>query len=280
MHFGLFNFKTIEPVFLLTALMFFCVGCNEDPPAKRVSSPLSSNQRKVAKARPEGIPAKENRTNAADNPRLSSKRHRMVDYQIKARGLEDKRIIDAFLKVERHRFVPEIYISNAYEDRPLPIGEGQTISQPFIVAYMTYILNLTKSDKVLEIGTGSGYQAAILGELSDHVYSIEVIPSLGQKAEGLLQGLGYTNVRVKIGDGYQGWQEHAPYDAIIVTCAPSHIPEPLKDQLKEGGRMIIPVGEGYSQNLVLLQKKDDQLIKKNVFPVLFVPMVDDTGKKY
>jgi protein-L-isoaspartate(D-aspartate) O-methyltransferase len=221
--------------------------------------------------------------NASDETTPSSysaERKRMVAYQIRARGITDKRIIDAFLKVERHRFVPKRYIRNAYEDRPLPIGEDQTISQPYIVAFMTHALELSRTDKVLEIGTGSGYQAAILAELCDHVFTIEVIPSLGRKAEALLKELGYENVKVKIGDGYQGWNEHAPYDAIIVTCAPTHVPEPLKKQLKDGGRMIIPLGEAYHQELVLLRKRGGQLKQERVLPVRFVPMVDETGRRY
>jgi len=221
----------------------------------------------------------QNSDNTPPSP-FFSERKNMVDNQIIRRGIETKKIIDAFLKVERHRFVPEKYIPNAYEDHPLPIGEDQTISQPFVVAFMTDILNLTKTDKVLEIGTGSGYQAAILGELCDSVFTIEIIESLGKKAKTILNQLGYTNIQVKIGDGYQGWQEHAPFDAIIVTCAPSHIPEPLKEQLKEGGKMIIPVGETYDQNLIFLRKKDNELIEENVFPVLFVPMVNEAGKSY
>lgn len=209
-----------------------------------------------------------------------AEREQMVVHQIKRRGIKDPKIINAFLKVERHRFVPKRYLANAYEDRPLPIGEGQTISQPYIVAFMTDVLNLSRSDKVLEIGTGSGYQAAILGELSDNVFTIEINEPLGKRADKLLKELGYTNVKVKIGDGYKGWQEHAPYDAIIVTCAPSHVPAPLKEQLKEGGRMIIPVGGRFNQSLVLLRKIDNALEEENVLPVLFVPMVDPTGKKY
>jgi protein-L-isoaspartate(D-aspartate) O-methyltransferase len=204
----------------------------------------------------------------------------MVKYQIEARGIDDKKVLDALLRVERHRFVPDRYIPHAYEDRPLSIGEGQTISQPYIVAFMTHVLSLSRTDKVLEIGTGSGYQAAILGELCDNVYTIEVIPSLGLKAQGLLKELGYDNVRVKIGDGYEGWKEYAPYDAIIVTCAPTHVPEPLKEQLKEGGRMVIPVGEMYNQKLVLLRKAGDRLIEEKTLPVRFVPMVNETGETY
>jgi len=221
--------------------------------------------------------------NASENTTpssYSSERKRMVEYQIKARGIDDQKVIDAFLKVERHRFVPDRYIPHAYEDRPLPIGQGQTISQPYIVAFMTHVLSLSRTDKVLEIGTGSGYQAAILGELSDNVFTVEVIPSLGRRAEDLLRELGYENVRVKIGDGYEGWKEHAPFDAIIVTCAPTHVPEPLKEQLKEGGRMIIPVGEAYNQNLVLLRKIGDTLKQERTLPVRFVPMINEAGDKY
>ena len=214
------------------------------------------------------------------SPPYFSERKQMVEDQIIARGIHDKKIIEAFLKVERHRFVPEKYISRAYGDHPLPIGEGQTISQPYIVAYMTYILNLSKTDKVLEIGTGSGYQAAILGEISDNVFTIEINGPLGRDADKLLRELGYTNVRVKVGDGYKGWKEYAPFDAIIVTCAPTHVPGPLKEQLKEGGRMIVPVGDSYDQKLVYIQKIDNELKQQNEFPVMFVPMVDPAGKKY
>jgi len=174
-------------------------------------------------------------------------RQKMVNEQIIARGVRAESVIKAMQKVERHLFVPEQYRNFAYSDRPLPIGEGQTISQPYIVALMTELLDLKKSDKVLEIGTGSGYQAAILAEICDSVYTIEIIPSLGKQAQALLRELGYHNIHCKIGDGYLGWPEHAPYDGIIVTCAPSKIPQPLKEQLAEGGRMVIPVGATYTQ---------------------------------
>lgn len=209
-----------------------------------------------------------------------NERKQMVERQIKARGITEEKILEAFLRVERHRFVPEILVNNAYEDRPLPIGEGQTISQPYIVAIMTKVLNLLKHEKVLEIGTGSGYQAAILGEICDSVFTIEIIESLGKKAQKLLIELGYSNIKSKIGDGYQGWEEYAPFDAIIVTCAPTHVPEPLKAQLKEGGRMIIPVGEIWDQKLVLMRKKNSKLIEENVLSVRFVPMVNPEGKTY
>ncbi|MBS3732054.1 MAG: protein-L-isoaspartate(D-aspartate) O-methyltransferase [Desulfobacterales bacterium] len=207
-------------------------------------------------------------------------RMEMIRQQIKSRGIDDPEILAAFEKVKRHRFVPERVKKFAYQDRPLPIGEGQTISQPYIVALMTSVIDPGQTDKVLEIGTGSGYQAAILAELCKQVYTIEIIGSLGKKARQTLSDLGYDNVAVKIGDGYKGWPEHAPYDAIIVTCAPTEVPEPLKDQLAEGGRLVIPVGENYDQNLVLFEKKEDRLLKKNIIPVLFVPMVDEEGKQY
>lgn len=210
---------------------------------------------------------------------FQEERKQMVEEQIMKRGISDSLIIEAFLNVPRHRFVPIKYRKMSYKDRPLPIGEGQTISQPYIVAIMTQILNLSKTDKVLEIGTGSGYQAAILGELSDSVYTIEIIESLGNRANKLLREMGYDNVKVKIGDGYQGWKKYAPFDAIIVTCAPTEIPNALKNQLNEGGRIIIPVGSFY-QNLVYLRKVDNKIKKEKVFPVRFVPMVDTSGKKY
>lgn len=204
----------------------------------------------------------------------------MVQNQIQMRGVADKRVLEAMRKVERHRFVPQAYQSEAYEDYPLPIGEGQTISQPYIVAFMTEALELKSEDKVLEIGTGSGYQAAILAEICDSVFTMDIYPSLAVNAEITLKELGYDNVFVKTGDGYQGWEEHAPYDAIIVTCSPTHIPEKLEAQLAEGGRMIIPVGQTYSQELILLEKKNGKMQKKNVLPVRFVPMIDAKGHKY
>jgi protein-L-isoaspartate(D-aspartate) O-methyltransferase len=212
--------------------------------------------------------------------RFKELRENMVRSQIVARGVTDKAVIEAMRKVERHLFVPEVYIQQAYGDHPLPIGYGQTISQPYIVAFMTEILKLDKSSKVLEVGTGSGYQAAILAEICDSVYTVEIVEELGNRAKQLFKELGYNNIKVKIGDGYEGWAKYSPYDAIIVTCAPTHVPEPLKDQLKEGGRMIIPVGERYIQELVLLTKKNDTLRHSSVLDVRFVPMVDEKDKIY
>jgi len=214
-------------------------------------------------------------SNSQDYKKL---REKMVKNQIKRRGVSDKEVLEAMNKVERHLFVPKKYVNNAYDDSPLPIGEGQTISQPYIVAFMTEILKLDKTKKVLEIGTGSGYQAAILSEVAGEVYSIELIESVGKHAKTLLKKLNYNNVEVKIGDGYQGWKEHAPFDAIIVTCSPTHIPEKLKEQLSEGGLMIIPVGPRFAQELILLKKKNGKIKQTDVIAVRFVPMKDDDGR--
>ncbi|MBI4651036.1 protein-L-isoaspartate(D-aspartate) O-methyltransferase [Candidatus Desantisbacteria bacterium] len=206
-------------------------------------------------------------------------REDMVEF-IKQRGIKDEKVLDVMRKVKRHLFVPESMVENAYVNDPLPIGEGQTISQPYIVAFMTEVLNVKPDEKVLEIGTGSGYQAAILSELAKEVYTIEIIEVLGKKAEKTLKDLGYKNVKVKIGDGYKGWIEYAPYDVIIVTCAPDRIPEPLVKQLKDGGRMIIPVGESYNQELIMIEKINGIVSQKGVLPVIFVPMTGDGIKKH
>ena len=212
---------------------------------------------------------------------LEKQRQRMVSMQIRARGVGDPAVLAAMSAVPRHRFVPSQYQAMAYEDRPLPIGHGQTISQPYIVAKMSELLAIKRDDRVLEVGTGSGYQAAILAELGARVFSIEIIAVLGSGAEKVLGELGYGRVQVKIGDGYLGWPEHAPFDGIIVTCAPSHIPRPLQDQLAEGGRMVIPVGPaGGLQKLVLLRKVKGQIKQEKIFDVLFVPMKDNKGESY
>ena len=186
-------------------------------------------------------------------------------------------MLEAIGTVPRHQFVPEDEMPYAYENRPLPIGRGQTISQPYIVAIMTDLLKVTSNSKVLELGTGSGYQAAILAELVDQVYSIEIIEFLGEQARKRLKRLGYSNVKVKIGDGYYGWEEHGPFDAIIVTAAGSHIPPPLIKQLKPGGRLMIPIGSAFmTQQLLLVNKeKDGKIITRQILPVRFVPL---TGK--
>ncbi len=203
---------------------------------------------------------------------LARERDRMVQWQLAGRDIRDARVLAAMAKVPRHEFVPESLRDQAYDDRPLPIGHDQTISQPYIVAFMTERLRPDKADRVLEIGTGSGYQAAVLAELVAEVYSIEIVDPLARQARATLERLGYRNIHLKSGDGYQGWKEHAPFDAIIVTCAPDHVPQPLVDQLKEGGRMIVPVGESYNQELVLLEKRAGELQRHAVLPVRFVPM--------
>jgi protein-L-isoaspartate(D-aspartate) O-methyltransferase len=204
---------------------------------------------------------------------FAAQRQRMVERQLKARDIKDARVLAAMGKVPREAFVPPNSRDASYEDGPLPIGYDQTISQPYIVAFMTEQLRLRPSDRVLEIGTGSGYQAAILAELVSEIYSVEIVEPLARAAEATLQRLGYKNVRVKIGDGYKGWPEQAPFDAIIVTCAPDKIPQPLIDQLKDGGRMVIPVGERFAQQLYLLEKKNGQLKESVTLPVRFVPML-------
>ena len=203
-------------------------------------------------------------------------RGEMVQNQIAARDVQDQRVLQAMREVPRHLFVPPQLRAHAYEDQPLPIGSDQTISQPYIVAFMTELLRPRAADKVLEIGTGSGYQAAILSGLVQQVYSIEIVPSLASEAESRLKRLGFSNVSVKAGDGYLGWPEHAPFDAIVVTAAPPEIPPALVKQLKRGGRMVLPVGRaGKTQNLLLLEKSknSDQIVGRTVIPVRFVPMV-------
>ncbi|MDG5813777.1 protein-L-isoaspartate(D-aspartate) O-methyltransferase [Chitinispirillales bacterium ANBcel5] len=206
-------------------------------------------------------------------------RERMVSEQIEARGITNREVVGALKSVKRHKFVPDSVRFLSYGDHPLPIGEGQTISQPFIVALMTQVIEPHTEMRVLEIGTGSGYQAAVLAELCKEVYTIEIVESLGKRAKKVLDDL-CDNVYVKIGDGYKGWPDHAPFDAIIVTCSPTHVPEPLIEQLKDGGKMIIPVGEDGSQELVLMTKIGDELKKDAIIPVRFVPMVDFEGKTY
>ncbi len=202
-------------------------------------------------------------------------RKNMVEQQIRNRGVHDQKVLDVMLKVKRHLFVPMESRRSAYNDHPLPIGHNQTISQPYIVALMTALADLKETDKVLEIGTGSGYQAAVLAELAKEVYTIEIIAELAERAESLLNELGYTNIKVRHGDGYKGWPEHAPFDAIIVTAAPPEIPQELINELAEGGRMVLPVGVHDNQVLKLLIKKHGEIVEKNVIPVKFVPMVKE-----
>lgn len=203
---------------------------------------------------------------------FTQRRQQMITGQIKARGIKDPSVLKALENVLRHKFVPLSQRHLSYEDHPLPIGEGQTISQPYIVALMTELMGLKGNEKVLEIGTGSGYQAAVLGEIAQEVYTIEIVESLATRSRQVLSELGYDNVFVKHGDGFQGWPEHAPYDAIMVTCAPAEIPSALIEQLAEGGRLVIPVGT-FFQQLKVVEKRNGQITETDIIPVRFVPMV-------
>ncbi len=204
-------------------------------------------------------------------------RRRMVKTQIKMRGVKDPRVLQAMLKVPRHLFVPEEYRNHAYNDYPLPIGYGQTISQPYIVAAMTELLDLKGDEKVLEIGTGSGYQTALLAELAGEVYTVERIPQLLERAKQVLSSLGYTNIYFKLADGTLGWPENAPFDRIMVTAAAPDLPQPLIDQLAEGGIMVIPVGSRYLQTLKVVVKTGDKLRIKRVMECTFVPLIGEYG---
>ncbi len=201
-------------------------------------------------------------------------RQAMVKYQIEGRGVADPKVLDAMRRVERHQFVPLDLVSQAYADSPLPVGEGQTISQPYIVALMTELARIKKDFTVLEVGTGCGYQTAVLSVLAREVYSIEILRTLGTETKSRLSILGYSNVQIRIGDGYQGWPEAAPFDAIVVTAAPDHVPQPLVEQLKTGGRMVIPVGD-YYQELEVITKTDNGIQREKVIPVRFVPMTGE-----
>lgn len=219
------------------------------------------------------VTAAENRS-MSDTDNTITQRKKMVEVQLVGRGIKDRDVLNAMGKIPRHLFVGESVKKKAYRDHPLPIGEGQTISQPYVVALMTELLDLKSSDRVLEIGTGSGYQAAVLAELVKEVYSIEIRERLSEQAELLLNSLGYKNVRTKYADGYFGWEEHAPFDAIIITASANHIPPPLIKQLKNGGRLIIPLGSTlYFQTLTIVTKTGDDLAVEQMGGVRFVPMV-------
>jgi protein-L-isoaspartate(D-aspartate) O-methyltransferase len=242
----------------LRALSFLCLA------AATACRPAQEKQPKV-------------RSEQADDD--SARRARMVETQIVARGVRDPRVLAAMRKVPRHLFVEPSQRASAYEDHPLPIAGQQTISQPYIVALMSELLSLTPDSRVLEIGTGSGYQSAVLGELAREVYSIEIIPDLARSAAEKLQTLGYTNVIVRQGDGYRGWREKAPFDAIIVTAAPPRIPEPLLDQLAPGGRMVIPVGGFFQELKVFTKAPDGSVSEKDIIPVRFVPMTGEAEER-
>jgi protein-L-isoaspartate(D-aspartate) O-methyltransferase len=228
----------------MSVLLLLLIGCEEEPR----SAPL------------------------IEDPARQVERNRMVDEDIVPRGVTDPAVLAVMRRIPRHRFVPHEYAAFAYLDSPLPIGHGQSISQPSLVAKMTEALSLKKTDKVLEVGTGSGYQAAILAELVDQVLTVEILEPLARQAERTLSELGYRNVKVRVGDGYRGWLEEAPFDAIIVTAAPDHVPQPLLDQLAVGGRLIIPVGQ-FFQTLELYRKTAEGYERKTISFVRFVPLV-------
>jgi len=255
--------RLIYPGFLtvLIILLFLLGGCQSSEPDQE----------------PDIQPVTTSESDLEDpNDSRLAERERMVEIQIISRGVNDPAVLAAMKTVPRHEFVPDNFVSQAYRDHPLPIGYGQTISQPFIVALMTEALNLKKGDRVLEIGTGSGYQAAILAALDTQVYTIEIIPELAQEAEDRLINLGYTNIEVLNADGYFGWEDQAPFDAVIVTAAPDHLTQPLIQQLTEGGRMIIPIGPvGAVQTLWLFESSGGELNAINLGPVSFVPLTGE-----
>ena len=242
--------RTINLYLYFAALA--ALGCTSDPPKTTVASTQSG----------------------VSTDSFAVQREAMVDQQLKARDIESPTVLQAMLKVPRHSFVPAEVRNMAYADHPLPIGSGQTISQPYIVAYMTEAADISPNEKVLEIGTGSGYQAAVLGEIAREVYTIEIVPELAERARNTLAGLGYKNVHVKAGNGYLGWPEHAPFDAIVVTAAPDQVPQALVEQLAVGGKMVIPVG-AILQDMMIIEKTRRGVVERKTIPVRFVPM---TGK--
>ncbi len=209
--------------------------------------------------------------NTSDDPTAAA-RLRMVERHLVERGIKNPRVLDAFRTVPRHKFLPPKTQRQAYDDESIPIGKGQTITPPYDVAFMTEVLDPKETDRVFEVGTGSGYQSAILSRLVKDVYSVEIHRELGERAAGVHKELGYKNIHTRIGDGYEGWPDAAPFDAIIVTCAPQKIPQPLVDQLKEGGRMVIPVGDRFNQTVHLVVKKNGKMVDRELRPTLFVPM--------
>ncbi len=253
-----------------TAMTALILAASLGPPAVLAVAPPAQEPAKEDAPKP-----KAEAENAAEADPTAPARRRMVQRHLVERGIKNSRVLDAFRTVPRHKFLPPKTSRQAYDDESIPIGEGQTITPPYDVAFMTEVLDPKPTDKVYEVGTGSGYQSSILSRLVKDVYSVEIHRPLGERAAKVHKELGYTNIHTRIGDGYEGWPEAAPFDAIIVTCAPQRIPKPLLDQLKEGGRMVIPLGDRFNQIVHLIIKKDGKLIDKELKPTLFVPM---TGK--
>jgi protein-L-isoaspartate(D-aspartate) O-methyltransferase len=263
--------KYIKAVFNVLFVVFYISvsGCNQEPDVKnnQPQKPIPQQKEVTSKDSTDQTPPR-------SNERMEE-RLRMVQIIRDYYGLDDPVVLQAMENVPRHWFVPDHQQRSAYADNPLPIGQGQTISQPYIVAFMTHLLDLNENSKVLEIGTGSGYQAAVLSELTPHVYTIEILEPLGRQAQEYFAKYEYTTIQTLIGDGYKGWPQHQPFDGIIVTCAPDHIPPALLEQLRPGGKMVIPVGGEYQvQELVLVTKNEQgEITKKSVIPVRFVPML-------
>ena len=265
--------KKVAP-WLLSALCYACCsaclgcgGCDRSGVGPSVARPVTVTEEEAI----------DSSSSSGGDPQLALRRA-MVETQLAGRDITDRRVLLAMEKVPRHLFVPRILWSQAYADYPLPIDHDQTISQPYIVAFMSQVLQLDGTERVLEVGTGSGYQAAVLAELCREVHTIEIIPELSQGASKTLKQLGYSNVHLRVGDGWAGWPEKAPFDAIMVTAAPPRIPQPLIDQLSEGGRMILPVGDLY-QDLVLVEKTPEGVTRQKVLPVRFVPMTGQAQKR-
>jgi len=248
---------------------FLLFGCRDyaEPPA--ADSPTAG--------RVEAVGVEANDDDRSEE--LKQSREMMIQKQLIDRGIRDERVLEAMREVQRHAFVPADAADQAYADQPLPIGHGQTISQPYIVALMTELAEPAPEDRGLDVGTGSGYQAAVLAELVSEVYSIEIVPELGKQAKGRLSELGYDNVTVRIGDGYAGWPEKAPFDVIILAASPEEVPQPLVDQLAPGGRMVLPVGTAWRQNLLLITKDEEGRIERQqIAPVAFVPMTGEAQR--
>ncbi len=259
------RFKFIVNYVLLVSCLLLPCSCNGQSEPNQVAD---TNQRSQS---PQG-------KQSSEQDSFASERARMVQRQLAARDITNPRVLEAMKRVPRHLFVPEPLQRAAYQDSPLPIGEGQTISQPYIVALMTQLVDPKPDQKALDVGTGSGYQAAVLSELVKDVFSIEIVESLANEARERLDDLGYENITVRHGDGYAGWQEEAPFDVIIVAAAPNRVPPPLINQLAPGGKLVIPVGD-LAQTLVLIEKQPDgSVIRKNVAPVAFVPMTGEAQK--
>ena len=276
--------------FMFVFALLLCAGqagCEKEPDALQTKSRQTGESVVAVDSNDLVIEGAADQNEVSDEPNWpkprfveeADRRRRMVDHIRRAYDFDDETVLDAMMCVPRHKFTAGHSAMMSYADTPLPIGYNQTISQPYIVAVMTSILDLGPGKKVLEIGTGSGYQAAVLAELTPHVYTIEIVEELGKRGQEKLARLGYTTIKIRIGDGYKGWPEEQPFDAIIVTCGPEKIRGPLIEQLKVGGRMIIPVGRAGIQELVLITKNDDgSLTRKNVLPVRFVPMTGEVQR--